>query len=68
MCFRSKELEEFAADQKQAQAQNQINAESGKDAEVEFSQAAPETYDNNLLDLSVRLNRKLSGVLTSYIG
>ena len=48
---RNKEQEELAADQKQAQAQNQINANSGQDAGAEFAAGTAEPYDSNLLDL-----------------
>jgi len=44
---RSKEQEELAADQKQAQAQNQFNANSGKEEE----QPAYDAGNNNLLDI-----------------
>jgi hypothetical protein len=56
--IRNKELEEMAAQQEQAQAQIKINENSTQDAKVEYggnTVSTNEVYDNNLLELVIRI-------------
>lgn len=61
--MKSKEQEEIAAQQEQAQAQNQINEASTQDAKNEYgtgTNTGNEVYNNNLLDLD-STNQSTSG-------